>query len=274
MMCISHKGTAYELTGPENAPTLVLIHGIGLSRQMWNSHIPTLTEHFRVLSYDLCGHGESLLPEGALDLKALSEQLGGLLDELHIDRCIIIGFSLGGMINRRFAIDHPDRVGALVILNSPHERTPDAQKMVEERAVATHAGGISVTLEATLERWFTSGFREKSPSVVAWVRETLLANDVENFARHRQILASGVNELIRPVPAIAVPTLVMTGENDTGSPPDASRAIATEIADARVVIVPNLKHLGILEEPELFSREILQFLCGLLRRWETTLTGR
>ena len=146
---VSGNGSVYELSGPVDAPVIVLIHGLGLNRHVWDSYTPVLTHRYRVLNYDLFGHGDTIPPPGIPSLTLFSEQLLGLLDELAIDRCSMIGFSLGGMINRRFAIDHPDRLHALAILNSPHEREPDAQKLVEQRALDSATGGPGATLDAT-----------------------------------------------------------------------------------------------------------------------------
>lgn len=260
---ISPEGTAYDLSGPEHAPFVVLIHGLGLTRQTWAGHLPALTKHFRVLSYDLCGHGESALPTRTPSLAVLSDQLRDLMDHLNLHSAALVGFSLGGMINRRFAMDHPERVSALVILNSPHERSPEAQRLVEERAAQSGAGPAA-TIDATLDRWFTPGFRATHPESVAQVRAKVLANDPCNFAQHRQVLAHGVLELIRPDPPITHPTLVMTCENDTGSTPDMSVAIASEIPAAQVRIIPALQHLGLIEEPELFTTPIQDFLHQVL----------
>lgn len=257
---ISPQGTAYDLTGPANAPVVVLIHGLGLTRQTWADLLAALSGAYRVLTYDLCGHGETVLPDRTPSLTVLSDQLRALMDYLHITRAALIGFSLGGMINRRFAMDHADRVSALVILNSPHERSPGAQRLVEERAAASDAGPAA-TIAATLDRWFTPGFRVTHPDAVEWVRTSVLANDPGNFARHRQVLAHGVKELIRPKPPIPHPTLVMTCENDTGSTPDMSRAIASEIPGAQVQIIPALQHLGLIEQPTLFTTPITEFLA-------------
>ena len=257
----SKAGTNYDLTGPPGAPVLVLVHGLGLTRSTWDNFVPVLTQDYRVLTYDLCGHGQSALPLVKPSLTVLSEQLARLMDELAIDRATIIGFSLGGMINRRFALDHPSRVTALVILNSPHERGPEAQRLVEERAVQTSAGGPAATIDSTLERWFTPQFLTGSPEMVARVRATILANDPENYAGHRQVLASGVTELIRPHPPITAPTLVMTCEEDSGSTPAMSHAIAREIAGAECVIVPGLQHLGLIECPDVFTAQVLSFLA-------------
>ena len=260
-MSRSRAGTGYELYGSPKAPVLVLVHGLGLTRATWDVFVPVFVAHCRVLTCDLCGHGETALPLKKPCLTVLSDQLAALLDDLGIAQACIIGFSLGGMINRRFAIDHPTRALALVILNSPHERSREAQRLVEERAAETSLNGPAARIDATLERWFTPRFRSAAPQVVARVRMSVLANDPDNYTRHRQVLAGGVVELIRPSPPLAVPTLVMTCENDSASAPSMSRAIAAEIAGAQTVIVPDLQHLGLIERPDLFSDAILGFLA-------------
>ncbi len=253
-------GTAYDLSGPTRAPVVVLIHGLGLNRNVWRWHEPTLAARYRVLNYDLAGHGESALSAETPSLTLFSRQLKNLLDHLDIATCSAVGFSLGGMINRRFALDHPGRVKALAILNSPHERSPEQQQLVEERAAQSSAGGPAATLDATIERWFTRSFRETQLGIIALVRKWVLDNDPVSFAQCRQVLARGVIELIRPEPAIRIPTLVMTCENDSGSTPAMSHAIAAEIAGARTIIVPELQHMGLVEQPTLFTTPLLQFL--------------
>jgi pimeloyl-ACP methyl ester carboxylesterase len=266
-MAVSKQGTAYDLTGPEETPVVVLIHGLGLTRvSTWGDIAPVLARRYRVLTYDLLGHGETSLPDCPVTLKALSDQLIALMDELAIDRAALVGFSLGGMINRRCAMDHPGRVSALAILNSPHDRGEEQQKIVEERARATAAGGPAAGIDVTLARWFTDGFRHDHPDQVAAVRDIVLANDPANYAAHRQVLAEGVRELIAPDPALTHPMLVMTCENDSGSTPAMSHAIATETPGAETLIVPQLQHLGLIEQPALFSQPVLDFLNRVLVR--------
>jgi pimeloyl-ACP methyl ester carboxylesterase len=254
------NGTVYELSGPEDAPVIALIHGLGLTRGTWDGHLPALAQCYRVLTYDLFGHGESAAPPELPTVTLFSEQLLGLMDALGIGRCAAVGFSLGGMINRRFAIDHPDRLAALGILNSPHERGPEAQALVEERARQSDAGGPGATLDATIARWFTPGFIAAHPDAIARVRGWVLANDPVSYAQCRFVLARGVVELIRPEPPITAPALVMTCENDSGSTPAMSRAIAGEIEGSECIIVPRLQHMGLVEQPALFTGPLLRFL--------------
>jgi len=265
-------GTAYEIykptctpaSGTGTAQTLILIHGLGLSMRTWDDFIPILARDYCVIIYDLCGHGHSDLPQQTPTLSSLARQLDALLEHLAISQAHLIGFSLGGMINRRFAMDYPDKVASLAILNSPHERGDEQQALVEQRAKDTSAGGAEATIETTLKRWFTESYRQTHASKVDWVRQTVLANDPKNYADHRFVLANGVVELIRPNPPLDVPSLVMTCEYDEGSNVAMSQAITAEIPDARLIIIPELQHLGLLEKPELFTAPILSFLDDII----------
>ena len=266
------EGTAYSWhpahdrgadAGMPDTEVIVLIHGLGLTRATWAGQIVALSQHHDVLAYDLAGHGESDLPSGTPDLTLYSTQLRHLIDRLGIGACHLVGFSLGGMINRRFAMDHPDRVLSLVILNSPHERSPEAQALVERRAADTEGGGPGANIDETLARWFTPTFLSERTDVVAVIRDWVLANDPQSYAACRAVLAHGVRELIRPEPAIKHPALVVTCENDSGSTPAMSYAIASEITGAQVEIIPSLQHLGLVENPDLFTTSILRFIEGL-----------
>lgn len=261
-MPVAPDGTAYDLTGPDGAPVVVLIHGLGLNRAVtWARIGPALAEGFRVLAYDLPGHGESAAPSGPVTLRMLGDQVIQLLDHLGIGRAALVGFSLGGMINRRIAIDHPSRVSALAILNSPHDRGAEQQRLAEDRARNNAAGGPSAGIDQTMERWFTDAFRTGNPEAVAEVRAAVLSNDAETYYAHRRVLVEGVVELIRPDPPLTLPTLVMTCENDVGSTPAMSRDIGAEIAESTVTIVPGLKHLGLIEQPKVFSDAVEAFMA-------------
>ncbi|WP_368346049.1 alpha/beta fold hydrolase [Pelagovum sp. HNIBRBA483] len=267
MMAISQNGTAYELSGPSDAPAVVLIHGLGLTRSStWGAIVPDLSQNFRVLTYDLLGHGQSALPNVEVTLRSLAKQLVDLMDELKIEKAALLGFSLGGMINRRIAIDFPNRVSALAVLNSPHDRGEEQQQIVEKRAQDTAEGGPAAGIDVTLARWFTKDFMETHAQDVASIRQIVLANDPKNYAAHRWVLAEGVRELIAPDSPINHPTLVLTCENDTGSTPAMTRAITAEIDGAEAIIIPSLQHLGLIERPELFAHALRDFLNRTLTK--------
>jgi pimeloyl-ACP methyl ester carboxylesterase len=256
---LTADGTAFDISGPDGAPVMVLIHGLGLCRRLWDDHLPALAAGHRVLRYDLYGHGDSAPPPAPASLTVYADQLARLCDHLDIASPVIVGFSIGGMINRRFAMDYPGRAAALIILNSPHDRGPQAQEQVEARAAAVRDEGRMATMDAALDRWFTPDFRQDTPSVMQLVRAWREIVDPESYAEAAMVLAVGVRELVRPQPPISCPTLVVTCENDTGSTPSMSRAIGTEIDGAEVQIIGRLQHLGLIEEPAAFIGPILAF---------------
>ena len=256
----SSNGTSYNLIGRANADTVILIHGLGANQCMWQDFLPELSKQYRVLTYDLYGHGESVVPPKTPSLKLFATQLRELLSELGIDYCSIVGFSLGGMINRRFAMDYPSMVSRLVILNSPHERDPEEQKIIEERVAQTSAGGPAGTLETSMKRWFTPEFLAENSEIVKNMRSWILSNDPDTYTQCRIVLAHGVKELIRPSPPIECPALVMTCENDSGSTPSMTYGIASEISGATAIVIPHLQHVGLMEQPSEFLKPILSFL--------------
>jgi len=214
---------------------------------------------YRVLRYDLYGHGESEAWPEVTSLSVYADQIARLMDHLNIEKAHIVGFSIGGMINRRFALDYPERALSLAILNSPHDRGEAAQNAVEGRAIAAREQGAFATFDAAVKRWFTPEHvaHGNGPAVVREWREQV---DDESYAQTSWVLAHGVRELIAPKPTIDLPVLVVTCENDVGSTPQMSRDIAAEIEGAKVVIVPTYKHLGLVEAPALYTRAILAFL--------------
>ena len=256
---LTADGTAFDISGPDGAPVMVLIHGLGLCRRLWDDHLPALAAGHRVLRYDLYGHGDSAPPPAPASLTVYADQLARLCDHLDIASPVIVGFSIGGMINRRFAMDYPGRAAALIILNAPHDRGPQAQEQVEARAAAVRDEGRMATMDAALDRWFTPEFRRDRPSVMQLVRAWREIVDPESYAEAAMVLAVGVRELVRPQPPISCPTLVVTCAHDSGSTPSMSRSIGTEIDGAEVQIVERLQHLGLIEEPAAFTRPILAF---------------
>ena len=259
MSAVHHApdGTAWERHGEGRGAPLVLIHGLGLSRAMWRDHLPALAERHEVVAYDLHGHGESAPAPDTPTLALFARQMAGVMDHAGLERAHVVGFSIGGMINRRFALDHSGRARTLAILNSPHERGAEAQAAVEERARRVNEGGAAATLDAALERWFTPEHRTngEGPTRVRRWRDRV---DAASYAGAAWVLAHGVRELVGR--EITVPTLVMTCENDSGSTPAMSEAIAREARDGELAIVPRLRHLGIMEEPALFTAPLLRFL--------------
>ncbi|MEM6939996.1 MAG: alpha/beta hydrolase [Pseudomonadota bacterium] len=258
-------GTRYALTGPQEASAVVLVHGLGLNQASWQWTVPALQHDYRVLTYDLFGHGQSARPPQAPALSVFSNQLAGLLDHCEIESAVVAGFSLGGMIARRFAQDAPQRTRALMILHSPHRRSTAAQAAVLKRVALAHAHGPDATVEEALERWFTDAFRAAEPELMDQVRGWVKANDPAVYDSIYRVLADGVDEVIAPDPPITCPALVITGDEDFGNGPEMARAIADEITGAQLRILPGLRHMALAENPAAFNTVLRAFLADLER---------
>lgn len=255
---VSH-GTYYELHNT-GKPVVVLIHGLGLDQSMWSAQVEALVKSYSVLTYDLNGMGQSALPTETPCLTIFARQLADLLDELDIKQVALAGFSLGGMIVRRFAMDFPQKLWALGILNSAHKRDADAHYAIQKRVCQAQRDGPEATVDAALSRWFTTAFHDANPNTMQWVRTTILKNDKTIYPKNYQVLVDGVTELIAPEPPISCPTLVMTAEEDFGNSPEMAIAIANEIAGATTIVLPKLRHMAMVEAPELFNKHLLEFL--------------
>ena len=260
MASSSFDGTAFAEYGDSSAPALVLIHGLGLNQSAWQWQISSLSKTYRVITYDLFGHGNSIPPPKAPSLALFCAQLLALMDHFKLAKVGLVGFSLGGMIVRKFAQDYPNRVDKLVILHSPYQRTNAAQQAILDRVEQARIHGPSATIEAALERWFTAAFRKNNPEMMDLVREWVMANKTDVYHTIYKVLADGIDEITAPDPAIGCPTLVITGDEDFGNGPEMTHAIAAEIPGAKSIILKGLRHMALAENPDAITRPIIKFL--------------
>ena len=263
MTTLAPDGTNFTLNGPNMAPVVVLIHGLGLNKDCWQWMIPDLTDSYRVLSYDLHGHGESNDPVTEPNLSLFSKQLKDLLDYCKIQKAVIIGFSLGGMVARRFAQDFPQKLQGMVILHSPHKRSNAAQAAILKRVDQARTLGPQSTVEAALERWFTDPFRKANQNLMDKIRQWVMANRKEVYHTIYKVLATGIDEIVKPNPAIISPSLVITGDQDFGNGPEMAFAIAAEIPGAKALVLPALRHMALAESPKAVNKPIRDFLDSL-----------
>ena len=258
----TNGGTVYQRSG--DGPTVVLVHGLGVNQAMWQWLLPTLTKHFDVVSYDLWGHGESPNPPSVPNLQLFSQQILELINDTDIAVTAVVGFSIGGMIARRFAYDHSTRLSALAILNSSHDRTDFENKAVQIRADQAQERGPAAMVDTALNRWFTDGFKSKNPKTMDLVKRWLEANNPDIYPQIYRVLADGDSELVDIIEQIKCPTLVMTGQDDLGNSPDMAYRMAKVIPAARCIILPKLKHMAVIEDPDQFNSHLVSFLIDAL----------
>jgi (E)-2-((N-methylformamido)methylene)succinate hydrolase len=245
-------------------PPVILIHGLGMNRHMWQWQWDALTPHFEVVAYDLMGHGESDKPERRYEMSDFVEQVIDVMDGYGFGRCALVGFSLGGMIVRAVALKYPERISALGILHSAHDRTQAERDAIMVRVNQARDVGPAATIEAALERWFTEGFSANNPEMMDLIRKWVKSNSKDVYPESYRVLAEGDAEIAKGLETITCPTLVLTGEEDYGNSPDMSERIADAMPNAHAVILPGLRHMALAEDPEAINKWLVPFLQNVL----------
>jgi 3-oxoadipate enol-lactonase len=248
----------YELSGKEGAPVVMMSHSLGCNLALWAFQLEALEPHYRVLRYDTRGHGGSQATEGAYTLEQLGFDAISLLDALGVERVHWVGISMGGMIGQELALNHPDRILSLSLCDTAAILPPEAQPLWQERIEAARAKGLKALVEATLERWFTPAFLAKNSAQVEQIRGQFLATPVAGYIGCSEAIR-GLNYLDR-LPEIQIPTLIIVGEDDPGTPVAVSEAIQKRIAGSRLVVLPKAAHLSNWEQSQAFNQALLEFL--------------
>ncbi len=253
-------GTAWTSAG--QGPPIVLVHGLGLNQGLWHWLAPALSPSYRVITYDLIGHGTSPRPPTPYSIQDFVDQLDELTAGLELDSFVLVGFSLGGLIAQAFAVAYPERVPALAILHSAHARTEAETAAVLERARDAAIHGPGAMVPAALDRWFSPEFAQRSPDTLRRVAGWIEANDAAAFAAAYRVLVDADAELVNALHRIACPTLVVTGSEDHGNSPEMAQRMARVIPVAECHILPGLRHMALAEDPQ----STLDILLPFLRR--------
>jgi len=246
------------IEGPADAPVVVMSHSLGVTLDMWQPQAEVLARSFRVVRYDLRGHGRSPVPPGPYEIADLGGDLVALLDRLGVAHAHLCGLSLGGMASLWVAAHHPRRVERLVVCCTSAVLGPP--ELWIERAAAVRAGGTVAVADAILPRWFTPDWRARHPERVAALRATIAATPAEGYAACCGAIQR--MDLRADLPRIRAPTLAVAATEDPSTPPEYLRRIVERIRGARLALVDHAAHLANLEQPERVSELILAHLRG------------
>lgn len=245
-------------------PAIVLIHGVGMDLSMWMPVMTQLCPRFDVLAYDMIGHGPGPHRPGPYKLEDYVGQLDGILRDQGVESCVLVGFSMGSLVAELFAILHPKKVDALVVLNGVFDRSPQQREEIMHRVVEAEGASSFVGLEAGVDRWFTPAFRARCPEMVESVRRLMLGNDLRAFAASYRVFATEDIKIAAMADRITCPTLIVTGEDDQRSTPEMAGRLGVRLPHAEVVILPDQRHLTPLEIPELIAQRIEEFATDAL----------
>jgi 3-oxoadipate enol-lactonase len=249
---------AYLLHGEPDRPVVVLCHALATSMDIWAYQLPLLARRFRVLRYDLRGHGRSAAPGSSYTLEELASDVAALLDHLEIARAAFVGLSIGGMVGQVFALQYPEKLSALVLCSTGSRTEPQAKTTIEDRILKVRADGLNSQLGATLARWFSAKFVEEAPATIAWVSDLILGTSVDGYTGCARAIQS--LDLTDALAEIRVKTLIVPGEFDAAFPEKISRVINQKIQNSDLVLLKGAAHLGNVEQAHLFNEILLEFL--------------
>ena len=239
----------YELSGPEDAPVLVLGSSLGTTTALWEPQLPVLHEYFRVLRFDHRGHGGSPTATGPFTIDDLGDDVLELTDSLGVQRFSYCGLSLGGMIGMWLAGHAPERIDRLALCCTTAS-FPSPQPW-HDRAATVRESGTAAIASMVVGRWFTHALAEREPEVVRRFQEVLSGIDSESYAGICDALA--VLDLRPVLPAIQAPTVVIAAAQDEATPTEFLRVIADAIPDAELYVVGDAAHLANVEAADAVS---------------------
>lgn len=253
---INNVALHFRDEGPVDKPPILFLHALGASSDMWREQIEKLSFKYRCLALDSFGHGKSGAWTGQLTIEQLADNAAEFLDAIDVGRAHIVGASLGGMIAQALTIRHPDHVDRTILIGTT-ARMPDPRPW-RERASTVRREGLADLAGATMERWFTAAYRDRSTARVDETRVAFEAADPESYASICE--AIGAMDLRVGLSTIRSPVLVLAAENDPATPIAMADEIRTAIDDATMIVLPHAAHMMAIESADAVARWIDAFL--------------
>ncbi len=247
-------------------PTIVCLHGLGGSSNTYTPLLPAMARH-RVVRIDLPGSGRSQRCEGALSIDGYVGAVLRVCDRLNLGRAHWVGHSMGTIVVQHITAAQPKRV-ASVALFGPLITPPDAARAALQARAAKAREGIAGMHEITtalLNAAISADTRARLPVAVALVRESLMRQDGDAYARSCEALADAQPAAVENIEA---PVLLVTGDEDGVAPPQAVRAMADRLHAAKstqVVVLPRCGHWAPIERPDECQRALRDFLAANAR---------
>lgn len=247
-------GLAVEVSGGGGVP-VICIHGLGGTSNSFTPTLPALSA-MRVIRPDLPCSGRSALSEKP-SIGSFASAVVKLADLLGVKQAHFIGHSMGTIVCQHLAAERAELVRTLTLIGAIIEPAQAARDAMRQRAQKARGGGLPEIADAIVENGLSSDARARNPAVAAFVRETIMRQNAEGYARTCEALA-GANAANHQ--RIRCPALIINGEDDTVASPSVARELAERIAGARAIVLPRCGHWATVEKPEEVNAELRRFL--------------
>jgi 3-oxoadipate enol-lactonase len=265
----------YEVTGKHGATPVLMIQGLGASKNAWNLQRIAMATRFRIISFDNRGAGRSDKPTEPFTLEQMADDALAVLDAAGIQTAHVVGASMGGVISQIVAVKYPHRVRSLTLVCTACRNHPWRQELLQTWAkTATDKGMIEVGKEAA--QWVMSprSFRRLVPAFT-WMGPLAALRPRHSFVSQINAILNTREDLVDQLSTIAAPTMVIVGNQDILTPRGDSEEIAERIPNAELVVISGAAHGLMMEHSSTFNRILIEFLqrIELARTPEQQLTA-
>jgi len=261
-----HQDASIHFEEQGSGRAILFAHSYLCSGAMWAAQASVLAGSYRTINVDLRGHGRSSPAAPGLSVDDLVDDHLAVLDELGVERAVWAGLSLGGMIALRAALVAPERVSALILADTSAAAEPTMVSLrYRAMGLGTRLAGIDLFMRRILALMFGPTTRQQQPDLVEEWRQRLAGVHVPSTLNLMKPLF-GRDSILDRLNEIRVPSLVLVGEEDRAQPPARSREIANGLPNAELVIVPEAGHLSAVEQPEVVTEVMRDFLLEALPR--------
>jgi pimeloyl-ACP methyl ester carboxylesterase len=242
---------------------IVFLHAFPLNRTMWAEQEAALSSHYRVITIDLRGHGESDAPLWHYSLDQAADDVRALLDHLSIAQALFVGLSMGGYILLAFYRRYADRVKGMVLADTRAQAdTPEGKVGRFQMAQIAYKQGPSAIADIMIPKLLSPVTIQTRPEIAQQVRTMIEGNQISGIAGDLMAMAERPDS-VPLLKQIACPTQIIVGELDQATPPADAKLMADQISNARLAIIPNAAHLANLEQPEEFTKIVAEFASEL-----------
>ena len=250
--------TNYQIDGA-GSRWVTFVTGIANDISLFDGQVPALARRFKVLRYDLRGHGGSESTPGDYTIDLLVQDLRMLLDQLHVQKTSLVGLGLGGALAQAFALQHPERVERLMPCCCRAQMVPDFAAMWHKLRDNVRQNGLESIVEPTVQRWFSEDFKAAHSEVLEKIRKMIRGTTQQGYLGVTgAFLGLALEDQLGRIKA---PTLYVSGADDhLGGPPPLMQALSEKVKGARHVSVPKAAHIANIQNPEGFNQVLEEFL--------------
>ncbi len=249
-----------QIDGPEGAPWLTFSNSLNTNLSLWDGQVALFADRFRILRYNTRGHGGTEAPPWPYDLEDLAGDIVALWDELEIERSHFVGLSIGGMTGQALALGWPERIDKYVLAGTRADFTGDFAIAVPQMIAQVKRDGIEPLAEQMPLRWFTEEVRAARREIVDQARRLIATNTIAGYTACADAMTR--LDYVDRLYEIDLPTLLICGAQDIGTPAAGMREMARRIPNSRYVEIDPAGHLSNIENPDAFNAALSEFLDG------------